>query len=88
MATGTVILDCARIKDPDMSAVDRIARLLLQARRDGCDCRLREASDELLQLIELAGFDGLLGVEVERQPEQRKQPCCVEEEGELADPPV
>lgn len=88
MGTGTVILDCARIKDPDVSAVECIARLLLQARREGCDCRLREASDELLQLIELAGLDGLLSVEVERQPEQRKQPCCVEEESELADPPV
>lgn len=88
MPTGTVILDCARIKDPDMSAVDRVARLLLQARRDGCDCRLREASEELLQLIELAGLDGLLRVEVRRQTEQREESCCVEEEGELADPPV
>ena len=88
MATGTVILDCARIKDPDMSAVDCIARLLLRAHREGCDCRLREASNELLQLIELAGLDGLLGVEVQRQPEQGKEPCSVEEEGELADPSV
>jgi ABC-type transporter Mla MlaB component len=88
MATGTVILDCARIKDPDISAVDCIARALLRARRDGCDCRLRAAGDGLLELIELAGLDGLLGVEVRPQPEQRKEPCGVEEEGELADPPV
>ena len=88
MATGTVILECARIKDPDLSAIDCMARLVLDMRRDGCECRLRDASHELQLLIEFAGLGEVLRVEVRRQSEQGEQACRVEEERELADPPA
>jgi anti-anti-sigma regulatory factor len=86
MGTETVILDCARLNDPDVSAVDCIARRVLDARRDGCECRLAHASDELLDLIELTGLGEVLRVEVRRESEQGEQPGRVQEERELADP--
>ncbi|HET9782351.1 MAG TPA: hypothetical protein VFR33_11305 [Candidatus Dormibacteraeota bacterium] len=71
MATGQVILNCARMA-PDMASVDRIARLRLCMRRHGCDLRLANVSEELRQVIDLAGLAEMLGVEVQRQPEQRE----------------
>ena len=88
MATGTVTLKCARIKKPDLAAVDQIARIHLCARRGGCDLLLSRPSEELIALIDFAGLGGVLRVEVQRKPEERKEPRCVEEEGELADPTV
>ena len=88
MATGTVNLNCARIKRPDLGAIDDIARIHLGVRRSGCNLQLRSADDELRALIEFAGLRDVLGVEVERQPEEREEPGRVQEEGELSDPPV
>jgi ABC-type transporter Mla MlaB component len=51
---------CAR---PDMAIVDRLARLQLEARRLGCSIRLRNASTELLELLELAGLEDLVVVD-------------------------
>jgi hypothetical protein len=72
MATETVILDCARMQESGLAAVEVIARAQLCARRRGATLRLRNASHELLELMVFAGLDGCLGVEVQRQPEQRK----------------
>ena len=69
MATETVILDCACIADAGLVAVDRIARTRLEAHRCGCRFEVRNASDELLELIEFLGLEECLGVEVQRQPE-------------------
>ena len=88
MATGTVTLNCARIKDPGLTAIDYLARLKLGLRRGGCDLCLASPSADLIELIELAGLAEVLGVEVERQPEKREEPGRVQEEGELSDPPV
>ena len=88
MATGTVILNCARIQDPSVASIDYLARLKLGLMRGGRTLRLANASAELVQLIELTGLGVLLGVEVKRKPEEWKELCGVEEKGELADPPV
>ena len=88
MATGTVNLNCARIKRPDLGAIDDIARIHLGVRRSGCDLQLRSADDELRALIEFAGLGEVLRVEVQRKPEQRKEPGRVEEERELPDAPI
>ena len=88
MATGTVILNCARIKNPSVAAIDYLARLRLGLLRGDCEMCLANCSDELKQLIELAGLEEVLGVQVEGQSEQREQLRRVEEEGELADPPA
>jgi ABC-type transporter Mla MlaB component len=66
MATETVILDCARIKDPDMGTVGCIANRRLEAHRRGCELRLRNPNPALLELIALAGLGSVLGVEVQR----------------------
>jgi len=88
MATDTVTLNCARMKKPDLTAIDQIARMQLCARRGGCDVRLARPSEELIALIQFAGLGDVLRVEVQRKPKERKEPRRVEEECELADPPV
>jgi anti-anti-sigma regulatory factor len=70
----------------DAVAVDALARIRLAARRLGREVRLRDASDELRQLLAFTGLAEVLGLEPVGQPEQGKQRLGVEEEGELADP--
>lgn len=88
MATGTVTLNCARITRPDLAAIDRLARIRLGVSRGGCELRLRQPSDDLVALIELAGLGDVLRVEVQRKSEKRKELRRVEEERELGHPPV
>jgi ABC-type transporter Mla MlaB component len=88
MATGTVNLSCARITRPDLATIDQIARIQLGVRRHGCELRLEQPCAELVALIELAGLSGVLRVQVHREAEEREQPRCVQEEGELPDPPA
>jgi ABC-type transporter Mla MlaB component len=49
--------------DPDAVTVDALARLQLAARRHRCEVRLRNASPELLDLVELMGLADVLGEE-------------------------
>jgi ABC-type transporter Mla MlaB component len=44
----------------DAVAVDALARLQLAARRRGCQVRLRNASDELLELVAFMGLTDVL----------------------------
>jgi hypothetical protein len=73
---------------PDMASVELISRLRLCTRRGGYELCLANVSQELLDVIDLAGLAGALGVEVQRQPEEREQPGGVEEEGDLPDLPA
>jgi hypothetical protein len=84
-APTTIDLDASSFA-PDVLTVDALARLQLSARRHGRRLRLRDASAELQDLIELVGLTAALGVEPSRQPEQREQRVRVEEERELDDP--
>ncbi len=88
MATGTVILNCARIEDPRVAAIDYLARLSLGLRRGGCKLWLASPSTELMELIDLVGLAEVLGVEVQWQPEQREEFGGVQEERELPNPPL
>ena len=56
----------------DVLTVDALARLQLSARRHGRRLRVRDASDDLQDLIDLAGLSEVLGIEPRRQPEQRE----------------
>ena len=47
---GVALCDVSGV-DPDAVTVDALARLQLAARRQGCRVRLRNASDELLELL-------------------------------------
>ena len=87
MSARTVILNCAQL-DASVAAVDHIARLQLCMRRGGYELCLANVSEELRSVIRLAGLEGCLGVEVQRQAEERKEPGGVEEERDLADPPA
>jgi ABC-type transporter Mla MlaB component len=46
--------------DPDAVTVDALARLQLAARGLGCQVRLRNASDELLELVDFVGLRNVL----------------------------
>jgi ABC-type transporter Mla MlaB component len=46
--------------DPDAVTVDALARLQLAARRHGCQVRLRNASDELRELVAFMGLEDVL----------------------------
>jgi hypothetical protein len=67
---------------PDLEAVDRVARLALAARRQGCEIRVRDACGELTELLELVG----LRVEVCGEPERCEEVRI--EEVVVADDPV
>jgi anti-anti-sigma regulatory factor len=81
----TVVLDVSTLA-PSVSTIDALARFQLAARRRGQRLRLRQASDELRQLIAFAGLSEVLRVEPRRQSEEREQRLRVEEERELDDP--
>jgi hypothetical protein len=88
MRSAKITVDCRSLRDPTAASIDQFARLQLAARRCDCELELRNANPYLLELIGFVGLAGVLRVEAGRQAEQRKQPCGVEEEGELGDPPA
>ena len=84
----TVFLDCGPVHEPTATTIDQIARLKLEARRSSCELELINATPDLRELIRFCGLGGVLGLESRGQAEEREQPGCVEEEGELDDPSV
>ena len=72
----------------DLATVNLLARLQLLAKRRGARLRVRQASAGLLELIEFTGLSDVLGVQVQRQPEEREDALRVEEERELGDSAV
>ncbi len=70
----------------DLAMLDVLARLQLAAKRRGCDLRVCDASEELCDLIELAGLSDVLRVESRGQAEEWEERLRVEEERELDDP--
>jgi ABC-type transporter Mla MlaB component len=77
--------------DPDAVTVDALARLQLAARRYRCQVRLREASDELLELVAFMGLTDVLPDSTSSPPPERaslqNQPPTEEEpwpKGQLA----
>lgn len=73
---------------PDAATIDTLARLQLAAQRVGLEIRFQHVSNELQELLAFIGLGGVLRLESERQPEERKDPLRVEEERELDDPAV
>jgi ABC-type transporter Mla MlaB component len=58
-AGGETLCDVAGV-EPDALTVDALARLQLGARRTGCTVRLRNASPELLELVDFMGLADVL----------------------------
>ena len=97
LATSTAIVadcDVAGV-DPDAVTVDALARLQVAAMRRGCAVRLQNASEPLLELVELMGLTHVLSErtgwllgELERKPEAWEERGGVEEERQLDDASV
>src|SRR3954468_12628662 len=68
-----VILGALEAEPPGLALVDALMRFRLEARRPGFDVRLRDLSEELRELLELVGLDGVLALEPRRQPEGGEQ---------------
>lgn len=89
-----VVCDVGAVTEPDAVTVDALARLQLTARRLGRRVQLRQACDELEELLALMGLSddlpcgGASGVEPSREAEEREQPLGVEEERDPGDPPT
>jgi hypothetical protein len=66
----------------DLGTVDALARLRLAGKRLGFEVR-PIPTEELVELLDLFGL-----VEVFWEPEERKEPRGVQEEGELGDAPA
>ena len=85
----TVVCDVGGLAKPDAVVVDALGRLQLTARRLGARVSLRDACDELIELLELSGLRDVLpelGVEPRRQAEEWEPPGRVEEEAQPTDP--
>jgi ABC-type transporter Mla MlaB component len=90
--TDLILCDAGALVDPDLAAIDALARLQLTARRLGCRIRLRGACGELRDLLSLSGLDEVVSVSERlrpqpgRQAEEREPSLGVEEEGDPGDP--
>jgi anti-anti-sigma regulatory factor len=74
-ATGAelVVCDVGGVIRPDAATADAVCRVRLTARRLGCRLRLRHASSELVELLDLMGLcdaaEGDSDLDAERQTE-------------------
>jgi len=57
-----VLCDVAGVSDPDCATVDALARMQLTAKRLGSGLLLRGASDELHELLAMAGLCEVVGL--------------------------
>ena len=57
-----VVCDVAAVSAPDCGTVDALARMQLTAKRLGGELRVRGASDELHELLAMAGLCDVVGV--------------------------
>ena len=82
-----IVCDLGGWVEPDLGAIDALARLQLVARRHGFEVRLGSIPPRLRELLAFTGLAEALGLEPGGEPEQRKQSLSVEEEGELEHAP-
>ncbi len=57
-----VVCDVAEVSSPDCATVDALARIQLTTRRLGSGLRLRSASDELHEVLAMAGLCEVVGL--------------------------
>ena len=70
----------------DLALVDGLARIRLEARRQGWTIQLSGSSSDVRDLLALVGLDDLL-VEVDGEPEEPEQ-LGIDEAGDLGDLPA
>ena len=87
-----ILCDVGAVVDPDVAAVEALARLRVATRRLGRRMHVQNASLDFESLLAFMGLGDVLPVredlrlEVGRKPEEREERLGVEEERELADP--
>ncbi|MBA2552294.1 MAG: STAS domain-containing protein [Geodermatophilaceae bacterium] len=87
-----VVCDVGAVARPDATTIEALARLQLNARRQGGQVTLRHAGRQLRELLALTGLCDVLPLSAgsadgpQRQPEQREQPVGVEESDHPTDP--
>jgi hypothetical protein len=92
--TDIVVCDVRGVVDPDVVAVDALARMQLTAQRFGHCIRLRHASPELQGLLALTGLCDVvplceeLRVQARGETEVGEQPGGVEKERDPGDPAI
>ena len=69
-----------------LATLDTLARARLAAKRAGLRAWVVTAPPDVVELAELAGLSGVLGLEARWQPEEREERLRLEEERDLADP--
>jgi len=84
------VCDVGALVDPDVAAVEALARLQVAARRSGCRIALCRVPPELGALLDLMGLSGVFAVagsagEAGREPEEREQPFGIQEEADPGD---
>lgn len=89
--TDTVVCDVSTLEQADATVVDALARLQLTALRLGSRIQLLRPSEELRELLGLAGLTHCvpplveLPLEIQRQTEQREEARGIEEETDSRD---
>ncbi len=85
-ASGPAVIVChVGALTPDAGSIELLALLHLAARRSGARFEVRGASSELCDLMAFLGLSQVLGVEPQRQAEEREEGGGVEEEDDLDD---
>jgi hypothetical protein len=82
-----VVLGHLEERKPDLALVDALVRLQLAARRRAWLVRLRGASEELRELLELVGLAEVLALQLWREAERGEQ-LGVDEVVQPGDPPA
>lgn len=72
MGLASIVLDCARLEEPDLATLEAIVRTWLLAHEEGARFSLANVSPRLRELIELCGLSAVLGVDVQWEAEQRE----------------
>ncbi|WP_231626495.1 STAS domain-containing protein [Streptomyces apocyni] len=76
-----LICDAAAVSEPNLAAVDALARLRITTRTAGARMRVRDPSTRLCELLLLVGLVEVLG-----EVEHREPAVGVQEVGDLDDP--
>jgi anti-anti-sigma regulatory factor len=91
-ARPALVVDLSALEGADIGLVDALARLSLEARRQGACIRVVGAPSGLTELAALTGLTDALGLEPASggqpvgQPEEREEARGIEEEGHRGDP--
>ena len=80
-----VVVDVSGVIEPDLTALDALARLHLMARRFGREIKISHTCEQLEELAAFSGLGDVLCVKDERQAKEREVSGRVQEETDAGD---